>query len=112
MTRLLAAAYEAELRFASEARGHEGAFHHLTRAHILSQRYTSRHVRVHWQMLKLGVAMRDPREVLGQVTRIVAAAIFSRIWIPKGNTGRANVSALRPRPMPEDLRRLLEASDG
>jgi len=80
------------------------AFHHLSRAHILSQRYTLRHVYVHWRMLQLGLQIGDWREVLGQATRIVAAAIFSRIWIPLGNTGRANVSATLPMPVPEDLK--------
>lgn len=84
------------------------AFHHLARAHILSQRSTLRHVHVHWLMLKLGWTIGDWREVSGQMTRIVAAALFSRIWVPAGNTGRANVSAMRPMPVPDDLRVLLD----
>ena len=79
-----------------------------TRAHILSQRFTARHVYVHWRMLRLGASAGVWREVLGQATRILAAAIFSRIWVPLGNTGRANVSAMKPMPVPEDLRALLE----
>lgn len=58
-------------------------------------------------MLKLGASGHDRREVLGQLSRIVAAAVFSRIWVPIGNTGRANVSALKPMPVPDDLRRVL-----
>jgi Protein of unknown function (DUF3703) len=84
------------------------AFHHLERAHILSQRHTLEHVHVHWLMLRLGAAVGDWREVLGQSTRIVAAAVFSRIWVPLGNTGRANVSAVKPMPIPGDLRSVLE----
>jgi hypothetical protein len=106
----LRAAYEAELNTASAAAGRgesQAAFHHLERAHILSQRHTGQHVRVHWLMLKLGASGRDPREVLGQLSRIVAAAVFSRIWVPIGNTGRANVSAMKPMPVPDDLRRIL-----
>jgi hypothetical protein len=34
--------------------------------------------------------------------------VFSRIWVPIGNTGGARVSALRPMPLPDDLRALLE----
>jgi hypothetical protein len=41
---------------------------------------------------------------------MVAAAIFSCLWVPAGNTGRANVSATKPMPIPDDLRRLLEIS--
>jgi hypothetical protein len=89
---------------------HERAFYHLERAHILSQRFTLRHMQVHWAMLKHGATLKMPREVVGQAVRIVAAALFSRIWVPIGNTGRANVSALRPMPIPEDLRYLFEES--
>jgi len=107
-------AYEAELRAASIATiggKVEVAFHHLERAHILSQRYTSAHVHVHWLMLRLGASMGAWREVIGQSTRIVAAAMFSRIWVPIGNTGRANVSAIEPMTVPDDLRSLLENRD-
>jgi hypothetical protein len=53
----------------------------------------------------------DFRESIGQLSRMVAAAIFSRIWVPAGNTGRANVSAFSPMPIPEDLRKILESGD-
>ncbi len=39
--------------------------------------------------------------------RILAALLFSRIWVPIGNTGRARVSAFQPMPVAEDLRSLL-----
>jgi len=110
MNGALRTAYEAELSAASRATVRsdaETAFHHLERAHILSQRHTGQHVRVHWLMLKLGASGRDWREVLGQLSRIIAAAAFSRIWVPTGNTGRANVSAMKPMPVPDDLRRIL-----
>ena len=103
-------AYTLELKAAHAARL-EGdtalAFHHLERAHILSQRDTLRHVYIHWHMLRLAAATRDCREVVGQATRTLAAALFSRIWVPIGNTGRANVSAMQPMPIPRDLRALL-----
>ena len=83
------------------------AFRHLERAHILSQRFTLQHVYVHWLMLRLGASTGAWREVIGQATRVVAAAIFSRIWVPLGNTGRADVSAIKPMPVPEDLRTLM-----
>jgi hypothetical protein len=114
MKRRLRAAYEAELQAARHAAAEgnsERAFGHLARAHILSQRFTVRHVYVHWLMLKLGASLRDRREVFGQLSRMVAAAIFSRLWVPAGNTGRANVSATKPMPVPDDLRDLLEAAD-
>ena len=86
----------------------DAAFAFLERAHVLGQRSTWRHVRSHLGMLRIGWLRRDPRELFGQLTRLVAATLFSRIWVPVGNTGGANVSALRPMPLPDDLRRLLE----
>jgi Protein of unknown function (DUF3703) len=109
----LRSAYCAELASASGATANgdiERAFQHFGRAHIISQRFTWQHVHVHWLMLKLGASIGDWREVFGQVTRIFAALVFSRIWVPVGNTGRANVSALKPMPMPDDLRMLMEQS--
>ena len=114
MTGALRNAYEAEVAEAAAlaiAGETERAFHHLARAHILSQRYTWKHVHVHWLMLRLGLASGNWREVLGQISRMIAAAMFSRIWVPMGNTGRANVSALRPMPIPDDLRVILEGDD-
>jgi hypothetical protein len=94
---------------ADSARGdYARAFHHLERAHILAQRSTSRHVQVHWLMLRHGMVTRNRREIVGQLVRIVAATCFSRLWVPVGNTGGANVSAMRPMPLPDDLRRVLE----
>ena len=107
----LRSAYEGELaaaEAAAAAGNADGAFDHLARAHILSQRHTLQHVYIHWMMLRLGASVGAWREVLGQASRIVAAALFSRIWIPEGNTGRANVSALKPMPIPDDLRAILE----
>lgn len=80
------------------------AFHHLERAHILSQRHTIAHVRSHLRMWRWAWRQGRPRELLGQTARIVAAALFSRVWVPEGNTGGANVSALKPMPVPADLR--------
>lgn len=104
-------AYDAELnaaRAASVAGKIEVAFHHLERAHILGQRHTLKHVHVHWLMLRLGASTGAWREVIGQSKRIVAAAVFSRIWVPIGNTGRAHVSAMKPMSVPDDLRALMK----
>jgi hypothetical protein len=109
MKPLLRQAYEAELAAAARAGRHDQVMHHLARAHILSQRHTFAHTYVHWRMFKAGWQDGDRREIAGQLKRMVAAAIFSRIWVPVGNTGLANVSAVRPMPVPEDLRGILDA---
>lgn len=85
------------------------AFKHLERAHVLSQRLTGLHVKCHIGVWHIGWLRRDLREIFGQSTRTVAALMFSQIWVPIGNTGGANVSAIRPMPLPEDLRAILEA---
>lgn len=90
-------------------RGDPGAaYAWLERAHILSQRMPLRHAWSHWLMLRAGWQARDWQEVAGQLPRILAALIFSRLWVPLGNTGRARVNAFQPMPLSEELRRLLD----
>lgn len=104
------AAFRAEWAAAVTARrcgDYATAMRHLERAHILGQRHTGLHVRSHVGMLGLAWQRRDLREIAGQLLRIVAAALFSRLWVPDGNTGGADVSAFRRMPVPEDLREVL-----
>lgn len=103
-------AYEREVQQADRAlrrEDFETAFRHLERAHVLAQRMTGRHTFIHWRMLVAGLKRGDLREVAGQLPRIVASLLFSRLWVPRGNSGRARVSALQPMPVPEDLRHLV-----
>lgn len=86
------------------------AFGHLERAHVLSQRYAWPHVSVHLHMLAFGWRRRDPREVWGQLVRVLVAAPGS--WFgsaPRGNTGGANVGIRQPMVIPEDLLAILDA---
>lgn len=102
--------YEEEVSRAREAfddGNFEVGFVHLERAHVLAQRMTVRHTKVHWLMLVAGWRRCDWREVVGQVPRMLASILFSRVWVPRGNTGRARVSALKPMPVPNDLRHLV-----
>ena len=106
MKQELRAAYDRERQAAATAFGigdFDNAFRHLERAHILGQRSTGAHVGAHVAMLRVGWRRQDAREVFGQLTRIVAATLFTRLWVPLGNTGGANVSATKPMPLPEDL---------
>jgi hypothetical protein len=83
-------------------------WHHLERAHILSQPMAGPHVRTHVAMFAYGLRQHDRREILGQLLRMVVAAPGS--WTgkyPVGNTGAASVSALVPMPVPDDLRAIL-----
>ena len=83
------------------------AFSHLERAHILGQSFPREHARAHWWMLKVGWKQRDFVEIAGQLPRIAGALLFSRIWVPKGNTGGTRVSPFKSLPIPEDLQSLL-----
>ena len=83
------------------------SFSHFERAHILGQSFVIPHTRAHWWMLKIGLRTNNIPEVFGQIARIVASILFSRIWVPIGNTGGANVSAIKPMPIPEDLKEVL-----
>ncbi len=102
--------YEQEVASADEAlqrNDFEAAFRHLERAHVLAQRVTGRHTFIHWRMLVAGLRRGDRREVVGQVPRLVASILFSRLWVPRGNSGRSRVSAFKPMPVPRDLQHLV-----
>lgn len=60
-------------------------------------------------MLSIAVALRDWREVRGQVLRIAIIPIGHLLArLPRGNTGAANVSAFAPMAIPPDIERLLD----
>ena len=84
---------------------------HLERAHILSQPYAIPHIRTHVAMLAFGIRNRDRREIKGQVLRLLVAGPGSAMRrYPLGNTGSANVSAVEPMDMPDDLQAILIGS--
>ena len=102
--REILAAYQAEARGKPEV-----AFLHLERAHILGQTSTVEHVRVHWHMFLWGVRQGNVRETLGQLLRIVGAAIGTAAGlVPKGNTGGTNVNSFKKMPIPPELAALIE----
>jgi hypothetical protein len=83
-------------------------WHHLERAHILSQPLAVAHVRTHLAMLGYGLRHRDRREVTGQIVRLLVAGPGSALGrYPSGNTGGANVSAVTPMAIPADLQAVL-----
>lgn len=103
-------AYEQEVVRADQAlrrEDFETAFSHLERAHVLAQRMTGRHTYIHWRMLVAGLCRGDMREVVGQVPRMMASILFSRLWVPRGNSGRTRVSAFQSMPVPDDLQHLV-----
>ncbi|MDN5942422.1 MAG: DUF3703 domain-containing protein [Nitrospira sp.] len=102
--REILAAYQAEARGKPDV-----AFSHLERAHMLGQPSTVEHVRVHCHMFLWGFRQRNVRECLGQLLRIVGAAIGTAAGLaPKGNTGGTNVNSFKSMPIPPELVALIE----
>ena len=86
----------------------DAEWRHLERAHVLSQPMAGPHVRTHVAMLGYALRHGDGREIVGQLLRVVVAGPGT--WTgryPVGNTGGANVRALEPVPIPDDLVRFL-----
>lgn len=83
------------------------AWKHLERAHIIGQAYPLQHTYAHWLMLKFGFRMKDTKEVIGQLPRLLVGGVKSFVGkIPTGNTGGANVPPLRAMPLPKDIEAL------
>jgi hypothetical protein len=78
---------------------------------VLGQASTIEHVRTHCLMLLWAVRNKAPRELLGQVFRIVGAATKTAFGlVPRGNTGGADVSPFQPMRVPADLEAILRAT--
>lgn len=100
--------YRAEMAAARAAATDDARWHHLGRAHIVSQPDPWLHTANHIAMFVLAVRQHDRREALGQVVRIIVAAPGSIAGIyPEGNTGRTAAGLTRPMPIPDDLRTAL-----
>ncbi|WP_084164361.1 DUF3703 domain-containing protein [Rheinheimera texasensis] len=90
-----------------QAAEYQQAFAQLERAHLLGQRFLWLHLQTHWWMLKCGSRQQVAAEIRGQLLRLLAVLpAYLLGWVPLGNTGGANVSALRPMPIPPEFRPL------
>ena len=93
-----------EAALAFEKQHYQVCWRHLERAHILGQPYPYAHTAVHWKMFWFGVKLKNGKEVMGQIPRLLVGGIKSFVGhIPVGNTGGANVPPLQPMEIPEDL---------
>ena len=80
------------------------SWRHLERAHILSQPYPVEHTAVHWKMFRFGIKVKNFREVIGQIPRLLFGGVKSFVGhVPVGNTGGADVPPLRQMEIPHDL---------
>ena len=103
--------FNAELLKAEMALTHQQylmSWRHLERAHILGQPYPAQHSLVHYKMIRFGCKVKNWKEVLGQIPRLLFGGVKSFVGrIPVGNTGGANVSALAPMKIPDDLQAII-----
>ncbi|MGE4596625.1 MAG: DUF3703 domain-containing protein [Methylophilaceae bacterium] len=83
------------------------AWNHLERAHILGQKYPFAHTFVHWKMLQFGIKMKNGKEIIGQIPRLIFGGVKSFVGkIPVGNPGGANVPPLKPFPIEKELQEI------
>jgi hypothetical protein len=105
---LLKNAFYQELEFGKSAfmkNDFKTSFYHLENAHILGQKHIIRHTISHFWMLSLGFKTKNRKEIFGQVLRMIASLLFTFIWVPKGNTGGANVSAIKKMVVRKELQK-------
>lgn len=112
--RALTEAIESEFREANRKLAAGDALHaftHLERAHVLGQEHTRAQVRAHWAMLRYAQQFGSARDVVGQVGRLIGAALFTSAWVPEGNIGGTNIGAFERLTIPPDLQQLISPLD-
>ena len=88
------------------------AWNHLERAHIIGQKYPYTHSFVHWKMLQFGIRIKDRKEVIGQIPRLVFGGLKSFVGkVPIGNPGGANVPALKAFPLEQELQEIFDKAE-
>lgn len=59
-------------------------------------------------MLKFGIRIKNAKEILGQIPRLLVGGVKSFVGtIPVGNTGGTNVPPLKPMEIPKDLQQII-----
>ena len=100
-----------EYKRSFDARKLQTAWNHLERAHIIGQAYPYHHSYVHWKMLLFGIHIKDTKEVIGQIPRLLVGGVKSFVGhIPVGNTGGANVPPLKPMAIPDGIMDIFKKS--
>lgn len=86
----------------------QDAWRQLERAHIIGQAWPREHSYTHWLMLKFGFKIKNKKEIIGQIPRLIFGGVKSFVGkIPVGNTGGANVPPLQPMQIPEDIQKMI-----
>ena len=80
----------------------------LEAAHVLGQNDLRLHWRSHRAMLAEALRLRDGKEALGQIFRLALTPLGHLAGrLPRGNTGRADVSAFLPMAPPAEITALI-----
>lgn len=106
--------FDAELRAAKALLDRSelsACWKHYERAHIIGQKYPYQHSLVHWRMLCFGIRIKNSREIVGQIPRLLFGGIKSFVGhVPVGNTGGADAPPLRPMIIPDDLQKIIDVN--
>lgn len=88
------------------------AWQHLERAHILGQKYPLAHCHVHWKMLQFACKVKNRKEILSQIPRLLLGGPFSFVGkVPIGNPGGSNVHPLKTFPIEKELLDILNKAE-
>jgi hypothetical protein len=80
----------------------------LERAHIIGQPWTIEHTYSHWRMLLFAFKVKNLKEIIGQLPRLLIGGVKSYVGIiPIGNTGGANINPLKKMKVPEDILQIM-----
>jgi hypothetical protein len=84
------------------------AWRQLERIHIIGQPWFVQHTYSHWLMLRFGIKVKNKKEILGQLPRLLLGGIKSFVGkIPTGNTGGANVPPLRVMEISDEIKKMM-----
>jgi len=113
MNEKLKKAFQAELTLGKDLyalRQYDNAMRHFERAHVLGQFYVGPHTQTHIWMFIIGIRTGNFREIFGQLLRIPLGMIGSALGkVPLGNTGGTNIKLTATLPIPDDLKKHLDA---
>lgn len=88
------------------------AWNHLERAHIIGQKYPFAHTMVHWKMLQFGIRIKNGKEIIGQIPRLLVGGVKSFVGkIPVGNPGGANVPPMKSFPIDPEIQHIFKKAN-
>jgi Protein of unknown function (DUF3703) len=104
----LLGSYQQKLSEPNASEHQETLWDLLCAAHIVGQHVYALHIQSHLAMLRFAWHHKQWGEIFGQLMRLALVPIghvFQRL--PKGNSGRADISAFKPMEVPPKLQSLI-----